>query len=155
MKYIHNDTFREKDTVRFRVVISLLLLSAGVLLTFLLIQYDPVNAGNRAVYLFCPLNKLTGLYCPGCGMTRAANDIIHFEILSAIHNNALIVLVFGPFTAYLALREYLYFIMQKHVLPFPKLKTWIIVLIIILTVAFTVLRNLPFTPFNWIAPVGY
>jgi hypothetical protein len=155
MKYIHNDTIREKDTVLFRVIISLLLLLAGGLLIFLLLQYDPVNAGKRAIYLFCPLNKLTGLYCPGCGMTRAGFDILHFDIISAIHNNALIVFVFGPFAAYMALREYLFFIMQKQVLPFPKLKTWMIILIVIITVAFTILRNLPFAPFNWIAPTGY
>lgn len=155
MKYIHNDTYREKDTVLFRVIISLLLFLAGGLLIFLLLQYDPVNAGKREVYLFCPFNKLTGLYCPGCGMTRAGFDILHFDIISAIHNNALIVIVFGPFAAYMALREYLFFIIQKQVLPFPQLKTWMIVLIVIITVAFTILRNLPFAPFNWIAPIGY
>ncbi|NLN41921.1 MAG: DUF2752 domain-containing protein [Clostridiales bacterium] len=41
----------------------------------------------------CVFNKVTGLYCPGCGMTRAVHSIMHFKFYQAIRYNALVVLI--------------------------------------------------------------
>lgn len=40
----------------------------------------------------CIFNKLTGLYCPGCGMTRAVHSIMHFRFKNAFRYNMLIFL---------------------------------------------------------------
>ena len=37
----------------------------------------------------CPFHELTGLWCPGCGATRAACALAHGDVLSAIRHNVL------------------------------------------------------------------
>jgi hypothetical protein len=40
-------------------------------------------------FILCPFRALTGLLCPGCGMTRAFCALGHGELMRAIHFNAL------------------------------------------------------------------
>ena len=49
---------------------------------------DPHVQGS---YGFCPFNALTGLYCPGCGGTRAVNDLTNLDFGAAISGNVLAV----------------------------------------------------------------
>jgi hypothetical protein len=41
--------------------------------------------------LRCPFKFLTGLDCPGCGIQRAIQHLLNFEIGDAIRENALLV----------------------------------------------------------------
>ncbi|MEV6111922.1 DUF2752 domain-containing protein [Streptomyces sp. NPDC052109] len=47
---------------------------------------DPNEPGH---YPVCPLYRLTGLYCPGCGGLRSAHAFVHGDLLTALHDNAL------------------------------------------------------------------
>ena len=38
----------------------------------------------------CPFLMLTGLKCPGCGTQRAIHALLHGDVLSALHFNALL-----------------------------------------------------------------
>ncbi len=42
----------------------------------------------------CIINRLTGLYCPGCGNTRAATALFHLDIKKAFQCNPLFALEF-------------------------------------------------------------
>ncbi|MFI2199458.1 DUF2752 domain-containing protein [Streptomyces sp. NPDC020192] len=46
---------------------------------------DPDEPGH---YPVCPLYRLTGLYCPGCGGLRSAHAFVHGDLLTALHDNA-------------------------------------------------------------------
>jgi hypothetical protein len=50
------------------------------------------NPATHAYYPVCQFHRLTGLNCPGCGMTRALYALLHGQILLALHDNALFVL---------------------------------------------------------------
>ena len=38
----------------------------------------------------CPIYKFFGVYCPGCGATRAFGDLLRLDIQGAMHQNALL-----------------------------------------------------------------
>jgi hypothetical protein len=57
---------------------------------------DPASGG---AYPLCALRSVTGWWCPGCGITRAAHHLLHGDVGQALGNNALIV----PVVALLAL----------------------------------------------------
>lgn len=65
------------------------LVALGAVAATALVHFrDPHVDGS---YGFCPFNALTGLYCPGCGATRAANDLTNLDVGAAISSNALAV----------------------------------------------------------------
>ncbi|MFE1288082.1 DUF2752 domain-containing protein [Streptomyces sp. NPDC058751] len=49
---------------------------------------DPNQPGH---YPVCPLLRLTGLYCPGCGGLRSAHALVHGDLATALTDNALAV----------------------------------------------------------------
>ena len=105
---------------------------------------------NPAAYKFypvCQFHRLTGLNCPGCGMTRSLYALLHGNFSTALRDNAL--LVGGIFL--LALRGG-WLAVKKirgrqtgELLPAKFLWPLLVVLLV-----FTVLRNLP--AFQFLSP---
>ena len=88
----------------------------------------------------CLFHKMTGLYCPGCGGTRALSSLLHGDLRSSLHNNLL--LIPGSLTAAVLIMK-----------PGISLRRPVAVAIVVIIVAFTVLRNIPCAPFTLLAPV--
>ena len=68
-------------------------LAAGVvlgLLVGLVAVVDPHTAGR---YPTCPWHAMTGTWCPGCGGLRAVHDLTHGHLITAMHENVLVVLL--------------------------------------------------------------
>jgi len=95
----------------------------------------------------CTFHRLTGLYCPGCGSTRALHCLLHGEFREALRDNALVVLAL-PITAAILLAR----IAGLRRSP-VRLRTriWFAFLVAVL-VGFGVLRNIPVPPFSCLAP---
>src|SRR5471030_1813245 len=49
-----------------------------------------VDPTRHAVYPQCWLYNATGIYCTGCGATRALHALLHGRLLVALHDNALL-----------------------------------------------------------------
>ncbi|MEV6958521.1 DUF2752 domain-containing protein [Streptomyces sp. NPDC051207] len=49
---------------------------------------DPNEPGH---YPACPLLRLTGIHCPGCGGLRSAHAVVHGDLAAALQDNALAV----------------------------------------------------------------
>jgi hypothetical protein len=64
-----------------------------------LLEYFPPQ--QYAIYPFCPVNHWLGLQCPGCGITRAAVDLMSGRFAEAARHNPLIY-VLGPVAAIFA-----------------------------------------------------
>lgn len=88
----------------------------------------------------CMFHQLTGLYCPGCGATRALSAMLHGDIKSSLHNNLLLF----PLLALIA------FMIIK---PGISLKRPVAIAILAVVLLFTILRNIPFAPFTYLAPI--
>jgi len=100
----------------------------------------------------CPFNALAGLHCPGCGTLRAAHQLLHLHLASALGLNPLMVLS-TPFLGYALLSRVMIGIRGK---PLPKVfvpPAWIWALLGII-IAFWILRNIPAYPFSLLAPMG-
>ncbi len=119
--------------------------SAGALVP--LYAADPARGG---VFPRCPIHALTGLYCPGCGTTRALHQLLHGNLLAALRLNPLL-LVLLPILAY----SFLSFTREAfcgRALP-NLLRTRLVRGLLIGTVlTFTVLRNIPRYPCTLLAP---
>jgi len=121
---------------------------AAVAVGSLVISYFDPSTYN--FFPVCPLFKLTGFACPGCGLTRGFHALFHGDVLTALHFNALIpvwLVIFG----YLFLSLVLFAVRGKALpmkLPSP-VTLWVFLLGLL---AFGVVRNLPVYPFNLLYP---
>lgn len=106
-----------------------------------------VDPGEPGHYPVCPLLRLTGLYCPGCGGLRSAHAVVHGDLLTALQANAPAVLGYAVcavlWTAWVvrAVRG-----TPMRFEPPPAL-VWTAGALLL---AFTVVRNLPFG--GWLHP---
>ncbi|MFF3398401.1 DUF2752 domain-containing protein [Streptomyces sp. NPDC002659] len=68
---------------------------AGVAAAFAYVgTVDPNEPGH---YPVCPLLRLTGIYCPGCGGLRSAHAFINGDLSGALGSNAMAVAGYGIF----------------------------------------------------------
>jgi len=96
--------------------------------------------------------RATGFYCAGCGMTRAAYHLLHFEPVQAFHSNPLMVLLLPLVAAGIAM-EVLAWVRGPE-RPTPRLRPhWrVTVALVVLLLAYGVVRNFPWWPFTLLAP---
>ncbi|HJW45564.1 MAG TPA: DUF2752 domain-containing protein [Lysobacter sp.] len=124
-------------------VASVVVLAIGI---WTLRTFDPNTAGS--LFPPCLFFTLTGLYCPGCGLTRALHALVHFDLPRALAMNSLIVLSM-PLWALMAVHGG----GGRPRLPVSAARIvfdgryWIAALLL-----FGVARNLPWWPFVWLAP---
>jgi hypothetical protein len=115
--------------------------------SFFVAYFNPVTAG---FFPICPLYQLTGLACPGCGLTRGFHALFHGDVTGALDYNALIPL-YVLFFSYLGVSLSLTAIRGVG-LSWKFMRPWMAYSFMIVSFAFAVLRNLPYYPFNLLAP---
>ena len=93
-------------------------------------------------YPRCPIYLTTHWLCPGCGSTRALHSLLHFDIQSALHYNALFTLLF-PF-ACLWLGFICYRTMRYDQFPKLAFPRSVAACLIVTVLLFTVARNTMF-----------
>jgi hypothetical protein len=92
----------------------------------------------------CPFRAMTGLDCPGCGMTRGLRALVHGHPLAALGHNVLLAALV-PLTVWGWL--------GWAAFPVPRLprlsnRAW--ALVVGLLAAFAVVRNLPLPGCRWL-----
>jgi hypothetical protein len=120
------------------VAIWLLLLVGGVYLFY----FEP---GKTGFFPPCLFRTITGLTCPGCGVTRALHQILHGNFEAAFILNPLF-LVSIPFLL-IAFLRYTVIVLaggvpKKNALPAPYIYA-----IFFIVSSFWIFRNTPFYPF--------
>ena len=123
-----------------------LLAGAGASLVVVYL-FDPRQSG---LYPLCPFFGLTGWHCPGCGTLRAFHQAMHGNIAAAFGYNAFTMLALPAVACSLAVKGLCACRLSAPARMF-NLGPWTWALpVSILT--FWLLRNLPFGPFNVLAP---
>ena len=93
--------FFKKDY--FRIVLYLALFSIFALM--------PVNTAAHLGYR-CPIKAVFGVPCPGCGITRAFANIMHFNFQKAISYNAFFVFGLFPVSVFLIIDDIITIILR-------------------------------------------
>lgn len=113
---------------------------AGTLIWFA----DPTTPGG--IIPPCPTKALLGIDCPGCGMSRAVYSLLHGDLGAALAFNALgvvaLVLLAVAFVTYtIGLWR------GRRVRGWQNLR-YSPAVVLVVTVIWFVIRNLPFAPFD-------
>ena len=106
------------------------------------------NPSTTAFYPKCLFHEMTGLYCPGCGSTRALHCLLHGELREAFRDNALVVLALPLLGAILLART----LRRRPPVVIRQSKLVWLWLLLAVIVAFGVVRNIPCRPFLLLAP---
>lgn len=99
---------------------------------------------NIFKYIYCPFHKITGLYCPGCGITRMIINITKGNFYQAFRYNPLLFILIP--IAILLFINYL----SKYKLINQKTQEKIYIFLIIILIIFGIIRNIPF--FSYLKP---
>lgn len=108
---------------------------------------DPNSAS--APYPGCPFRALTGYDCPGCGITRALHATLTGDPSRAFDHNALVMGIIVISLVWIALNA----VRRRRGRPPLRVElttrmAWGLGAIV---TAFWLLRNLPWSPFTWLA----
>ena len=87
----------------------------------------------------CPIYSITGLQCPGCGISRMVLALLHLDFSAAFHYNP-VVLCLLPLLILTATRKiYLYIRYGRNKDRFCDVLIWIMIAVLML---FGILRNI-------------
>ncbi len=138
------ETIKSSTIERILAGAGILAVGAGA---FVVSYFNPTTAGFFPV---CPLYALTGIHCPGCGLTRGFHALFHGDVLTALHYNALLP-IFAFVFGFLFVSLFLIAVRGRG-LSWKIIPPSAMYGFLVLAAAFFVLRNLPFYPFTLLAP---
>jgi len=90
--------------------------------------------------LGCPLRSMTGLLCPGCGLTRMCFSLINLDIKGALYNNAGFFLLTPVFLIVAVSYNYNY--IKSGSTSLTRWHKILLALCVVLLVCFGILRNI-------------
>jgi len=99
--------------------------------------------------LICIYNKITGLYCPGCGMTRAIYSLFKLDFYQAFRYNVFSIILFPILLIYLFGEIYARVFDKKNYIS-SKIPSIYWIIIAVAMISYGILRN--FEIFGFLAP---
>lgn len=91
----------------------------------------------------CLFYKYTGILCPGCGITRMCFSILELDFIMAFKQNPLCFILSFPGILY-----FIYYIYCRYYeKPYKIIPSTISYILLLVTILFTILRNLPYMDF--------
>ena len=136
-------------TTRAQIVLASCACTGGAAFLF------AVNPSQHAVYPQCLLYNATGIYCAGCGATRALYALLHGRVLEALHDNVLFIAAL-PLLVYV-IATYAMTAWQANAWPKVAVDGRTVTrrgaAVFALMIGFMIVRNLPGAPFEWLRPL--
>jgi len=125
---------------------------AGIALAIVIgAAYYFIPATEGGFHPKCLFYMVTGLYCPGCGSQRAWSALIHGHVGQAANLN-LLLLVSLPFVLHSGFVHVWNAFSKKKIYQRWANSPFFAKAVLIVVMLFAVTRNLPFSPFKWLAP---
>ncbi|HVJ45339.1 MAG TPA: DUF2752 domain-containing protein [Luteolibacter sp.] len=127
-----------------------------VALTVLVLAYAAFHLrqhGNLGSWFpGCLFHRVTGLHCPGCGMTRATYAALHGNFGLAFRMNPVGVILLPIALGVLGI-QIIGWVRGKRLNWFPETTPKLAWALAILVIVFWILRNIPCWPFTLLAPI--
>lgn len=128
------------------------LINIFIIFIFFIIALHTYKIINEKYHIGIPciFNKITNLYCPGCGITRALFALIELDIKTALRSNILIFILMPFMLVYMI--NYIYLLVnnkKNDVSQIFNKKIWYALLFI--TILFGIIRNINY--FHWLQPI--
>ena len=137
---------REPLDTRGRVIAGVLLLGAMAGLLVIALK-DPRTHG---LGVLCPSRRFLGIYCPGCGTTRATYDLLHGELARAFRSNPLFVVLGVPLAAgFIGSLGWTVLRAERLALRVPQ---WLALAAVALLLVYGIARNIPIAAFDRLRP---
>lgn len=114
-------------------------LKANIFLLLILILYYYINK-YTGFYIPCIFREITGLKCPGCGITHMIFDMLNFRFVEAFYENPLVFIYFPFIVAYYFYMTYLYIYNKKDNF-LTKISNYTWVVLIVITIIYGIVRN--------------
>ena len=127
------------------------LIIIGTAVIAILLMYFFLDARVGDIFPHCPFHTLTGFYCPGCGSQRALSSLLHADFLQAINFNVLLVISL-PFLIYAAIVAVVNAFKKQQVNQKIFYSPFFVKTLLVVVIAFWILRNIPRYPFTLLAP---
>ena len=127
-----------------RIIVVFALFIGILLISFLYYKFYSIYH----IGIPCVFHELTGLYCPGCGITRAIFALFEFNLKKAVQYNILIFII-GPFLLYYSIKKIYNWVLdkkEKNILP-----NLLVYIMLIITILFSILRNIEW--FSFLRPI--
>ena len=124
------------------------LLKVSIICLFLLALFFGYFFANRAFHFSIPciMHEVTGINCPGCGITRMLFALLEFDIVEAFEYNQFMFIVLPIFAIVLTHDLYIYIVGKKNYW-FKKIPKWIYITLLVFVFVWMILRNLPMFPY--------
>ena len=125
-----------------RIFKSVFFFLGSILLLFLYsILYKKTGFG-----IPCVIHKITGFYCPGCGITRMLFALFHGEIKKAFMYNQFVFILLPFLIARLIYITYLYIVDKKDKV-LVKIPNYVYIVLLVIVLVWGIIRNLSFFPY--------
>ena len=100
------------------------------------------------VYIPCVFHEVTGLYCPGCGVSRMIISLCHLNFEKAYFCNQLL-FISTPIFLFLIIDTFISNIKNVKAL-YNRIPNWFYYGYVVLLILFMIIRNI----FPYFAPIG-
>lgn len=131
----------------FRVLVAISVPSVVAVLLFLVATHDPEHS---SLFPPCVFYEISGWFCPGCGSTRMLHQMLNGNIGSAFGLNPATFMLL-PAVSYDLARRWTR-LCFRVALPGTTIPSWAIRGFLWTYLAFWFLRNVPYYPFEMLAP---
>lgn len=105
---------------------------------------------KNGIFIPCLFHEITGLYCPGCGVTRMVISLFRLDFYQAFRYNAFL-FIFFPFILVFLIDFILKWICHSQSYLYRKIPNHVWNILLIITLLFGVLRNIPI--FDYFIPI--
>lgn len=124
----------KKKKLSIYIVTGLLLVA-----TIGIVLVKVYNPEEESFFIPCMLYKLTGIKCPGCGMTRSIHYLVNGNIKQAIWYNLMLIPII--ILVIYSLYRYIRYLVKNEEIINKVLENWLKVFLVIILI-FGVTRNL-------------